>query len=166
MDAARILRLRTDGPLNHSIFRLFTEKTSLWCSDILDLVPAISIAGDERHFPDLAPSQKLGFLVNENYKIYRLRDQRLLRSICGFSHEAFQADQSAEGVVRVHSRRAARVPRVPGLQHRVGLRTADLTDNDAGRLQPHTRSEAIQHGHISDCQEIDVVSHRALELGR
>src|SRR3954462_14416532 len=111
MDAARILRLRTDGPSNHSIFRLFTEETSLWCSDILDLVPAISIAGDERHFPDLAPSQKLGFLVNENYKIYRLRDQRLLWCVRCFGNEAFQADQSTEGIVRVHSRRTARVPR-------------------------------------------------------
>src|SRR6478609_2371857 len=118
MDTARILRLRTHSPSNQFMFRLFTEETSLWCSHILDLVPAISIARDERHFPDLAPSQKLGFLINENHKIHCLRNQGLLRSARRFGNETLEADQSTQSVVRMHGCGPARMPGIPGFQHR------------------------------------------------
>src|SRR5579885_3507127 len=98
-------------------------------SDILDLIPAIAIPGYECYFPDLASRGQLGGLINENHEIYRFGDKRLLWRVRRFGNEAFQPNQTTQGIIGVNRRGSAGMSRIPGLEHRMRLRAANLADH-------------------------------------
>src|SRR5260370_254955 len=123
--------------------------------DILDRILAILVPGHNKHLPDLAARRQIRFLVDVYDQIDGLRNQRLLGSAIGFSHQAFEPNQAAHGVVGMYCCRPARMPRIPCLEHGMGLPAAYFADNNPGRLQAHARSQAIEHAHGSRRAEID-----------
>ena len=133
---------------------------------MLDLIIPVGVSGYEQNFPDFAPGFNAGLFVNEDHQIHGLGDQDLLRRAGCLSDEAFEPDQSTEGVVGVDCCRTAGIPCVPCFQQRVCLRTEHFTHHDARGFQPHAGTQAGQHRYVTDCPEIEIVLHRALQLGR
>ena len=133
-------------------------------SDVLDQIAAIPISGYERYLPDLAPGGKLGLLINEDHQIHRLGNERLLRGARSLCHQAFEPDQTTEGVVRVHGCSAAWMSGVPGFEHGMRFGAADLTNDDARRLQPHAGAETIEHGHVANRPQVNIILNGALQL--
>src|SRR5260370_38992199 len=130
--------------------------------DILDRILAILVPGHNKHLPDLAARRQIRFLVDVYDQIDGLRNQRLLGRASGFSHQAFEPNQVARRVVGMYCCRPARMPRIPCLEHGMGLRAAHFADYNTAQLPAHARSQAIEHGHGSDRAEIDIVPHGAL----
>src|SRR5215813_10065241 len=132
--------------------------------NMLDQVLPVGIPGHEQKFPDLAPRRKIRLLIDEDDEIHRFRDERLLGSARRFCDETLQPRQIANGIIGVHGRHPAGMACIPSFQEGVGLRSANFSDDDPCRLQAHAGPQALQHGHVANSAEIEVVRDRALEL--
>src|SRR5208282_2607660 len=67
--------------------------------DTLDLIVPVGVSGYEQNLPDFAPRFDAGLFVNEDHQIHRLGDQGLLRRIRRLGDEAFEPDQSTQGII-------------------------------------------------------------------
>jgi hypothetical protein len=80
--------------------------------------------------------------------------------------QAFEAGESAQRIVGVDRCNAAGVASIPSFQDRMSLGAPNFANNNAGGLQPHAGTEAVDHRYVTRGVQIDVVRHRALQLGR
>ncbi len=129
---------------------------------MLDLILAIPISSYEQHFPDFAPGLQVGFFVNEDHEIHRLSDKRLLRCIRGFSHEAFEANQTANGIIGVYRGGTTGMSCVPSFEKGMRFRSTHFAYNDASGFEAHARPQAFEHGHFPNSPEVKIILNGTL----
>src|SRR5947208_1171982 len=172
METTTTMTMPTTKSTSSSIPRRAADATTIdssfdtMSSQVLKLIAAVLVTEDDRHLAHLPTRGNLRFFIHKNHQVHRLGNQLLLRRARCLSDEAFKPEQATHCVVRMNRCRSPRMSCIPCFQHGEGFTATNFANHDAGRLQTHTRPQAIEHRHVSDRQERHGVLYRALKLRR